>query len=118
MLLPPRYVEYMSALPAGLSLEANASSPPPKLVVCSAPAVTGKSVELVAPVTYAAPVASTAMAVPASGEPTMPPDPPRYVLYTSPFPEAFNFATKASWFPPLVDRRGAAVGKLVEVVPP
>jgi hypothetical protein len=43
---PPTYVEYSSAFPAALSLLRVESSPPPR-VVSKAPAVVGKSAEVV-----------------------------------------------------------------------
>ena len=50
---PPRYVQYTSALPAGLSLATKTSLPPP-FELCAG-LVTGKLVESVNPATYADP---------------------------------------------------------------
>lgn len=54
-----RKVEYTNWSPVGLSLVTKL--PPALSVVSKAPGVTGKSVAPVDPVTYALPVASTAM---------------------------------------------------------
>src|SRR5207253_1860288 len=79
--------------PAGSSLVRNACVAPVKL---SKPAVTGKPAggapaHAVEPVMYAAPVPSTAIALPTSV-----PAPPRYVEYTSAVPAAFSWVTNAS----------------------
>src|SRR6266511_2255751 len=59
LLLPPRYVEYTRAVPVAFSLLTNTSWSP--LALVSAPTGVGKFVELVEPVTYALPAASTAI---------------------------------------------------------
>ena len=63
--IPPRYVEYTSAVPAGLTFVTKASMLVGE-VVSNAPVVVGKFVELVSPVTYALPEESTAIALPSS----------------------------------------------------
>jgi hypothetical protein len=65
VLVPPRYVAYAKAEPAAFSF-ATKESLFAAYVVCAAPVVVGKSVELVYPVTYAAPAASTTMPYPSS----------------------------------------------------
>ena len=70
---PPRYVEKTSLEPVASSFVTYESIAPAS-AVWSAPAVVGKSVESVRPVTYALPTPSTAIAKPKSG-----PVPPRYV---------------------------------------
>src|SRR5262245_65136194 len=75
--VPPRKVEYTGAEPSEFSFVTNASRLPPS-VACTAPAVVGKFVENVPPVTCALPAASTAIP-----RPTSEPLPPRYVPYRS-----------------------------------
>src|SRR5271156_1876142 len=94
----------------------NASLLPPR-VGCAALNV-GKSVEVVDPATYTSPLASIAMALPASS-----PLPPRYVEYTIE-PSGSIFATNASpvHWPEAVGLHACcnafAVGKLFERVSP
>src|SRR5438132_13499781 len=68
---PPRYVENTSASPVGLSFVTKASVPPAR--TAWNPPAPGKFGEVVEPVTYALPPASTATAVASSS-----PEPPRY----------------------------------------
>ena len=90
---PPRNVENRSADPVGFS-SAMIASPPPLKVVSGAPAVTGKSAELVPPVSQALPAGSrTASLIESKSEP------PTNVEKTSAEPAGFTFVTKPS--PPL-----------------
>ena len=75
-----------------------------------APAVVGKLVDWVCPLTYALPAVSTAIPVLRSSE-----LPPRYVPYSRPLPVAFSFATKTSLEPfAIVSKAPAVVGKLAD----
>src|SRR5207253_2398099 len=111
---------------AGVSLVTRASvTPAPSptgRAVWTTPAVVGKSVDTshgapahaVEPVMYAAPVPSTAIALPTSV-----PAPPRYVEYTSAVPAAFSWVTNASRPPAsAVCVTPPAVGKFADNVPP
>ncbi len=66
-------------------------SPPPLNVGSGAPAVTGKSVELVPPVSHALPAESSTIALIESKS-----DPPTNVEYTSAEPAGLNLVTYAS----------------------
>src|SRR5207247_958402 len=89
----------------------------PAFVGCAPPAVLGKSVELVVPATYSAPVAGL-MNSPA---PDSPPPPPRYVVPIS-FRSALNLAMNASPGSPGPPRPGctepAVPGRSGEAVSP
>src|SRR3989339_1272850 len=117
--LPPKNVLYKSAEPVELSFVTKASAwlKPPYINDWSyAPAVVGKSVELVNPITYALPLPSMAMASPQSFQPL----PPKNVLYKSAVPVELSFVTKPSVSPPLNDwsYAPAVVGKSVDTVCP
>src|SRR6266542_2823470 len=103
--------------PTVMSLVTNASELP-LAVVSYSPGVVGKSEALAKPVTYAAPLASSAMAWPRSLLPMAPELPPRNVEYTR-LPAAPSLVTKAS-SPPfqLVSKAPGVVGKFVELVRP
>lgn len=76
---PPKNVAYARLDPSALSLRRNASLLPP-YVPWSAPAVVGKSLELVTPARNALPAASTTS--PNGSSPPNPEDPPTNVEYT------------------------------------
>src|ERR1035437_5431847 len=86
--LPPKYV-LARTFPEGLTLTRKLFWPPFKCC-WNAPAVTGKSGEVVCPATKALPAGSTVMAVTASA-----PLPARVALYTMVEPSALNSRTKA-----------------------
>src|SRR5215510_2947409 len=68
--------------------------------------IVGKSTEVVSPVTYAAPAASTAMATPTSA-----PEPPRYVEKSRPDPSFFILTMYASCTPLSEGWTGLFTGK-------
>ena len=88
--VPPRKVEYVSALPVAFSLVTNMSICP-AIVRLNAPAVVGKSFEYTSPVTNALPAPSTAIA---RGESMS--VPPRKVEYVSAEPAALSLNTNPS----------------------
>src|SRR3954454_17000556 len=111
--LPPRYVEYTSADPAGFNL-VNVTSNPPFAVVSNAPAVVGKSRDLENPSAYALPPPSTAMFDPSSTV-----VPPRYVEYANAEPVAFSLVMNMSPSPRCTRLNApAVVGKSIEFVSP
>src|SRR5687767_14146508 len=77
------------------------------------PCVTRKENELVEPVTYTAPVLSTATPLPCSAE-----LPPRYVDQTSADPAALSLVANASDSPPLKAGKIRLAQKFVEPVVP
>src|SRR2546428_9931984 len=91
---------------------------PPAYVVWKAPEVTGKSAELVQPVTYALPARSSATALLDENPAASKPPPPRYVEYSSAEPVASSLATKASKPPAFAGWAAAAVGKFSDAVMP
>ena len=107
---PPRYVENTSASPAGLSFVTKASVPPAR--AAWKPPAPGKFGEVVEPVTYALPPASTATADASSS-----PEPPRYVRYAT-TPVVSSFATKPSVPPPNCVCSVPITGRSSEVVEP
>src|SRR5437667_4984220 len=82
--MPPIKVEYASAVPVGFTFVTN------RLFFRDAFVVTGKSVEVVKPATYALPAGSTAIALASSSW-----LPPRYPSQSSFIETASNLAMKA-----------------------
>src|SRR5271169_3772058 len=91
-LLPPRNEENTSAVPVGLTLLTNAVKAPTGVRLEPWNGfTTGKSVELVDPVTYTLPVPSALIPTPTSSAP-----PPRHAEYTREDPVEFSLVTVAS----------------------
>src|ERR1700693_500652 len=110
---PPRNLEKTSVAPFADSLVTNASCGPSS--PGAAAIVFGKLADVVEPVTYASPAASTAMPRPLS----LPP-PPRYVEYTSDAPDAENLVTNAfcAEVPPSAPCSGLCTGKSADLASP
>ena len=90
LFVPPRKVENSSAEPVEFS-SVIVASPTPLNVESGASAVTGKSAELVPPVSQALPVGSRTIALNESLS-----EPPTNVEYTNAEPAALNLVTNAS----------------------
>ena len=89
------------------------ASPPPLNVVSGAPAVVGKSGELVPPVSQALPAASSTTELNESKS-----DPPTSVENTSAEPAALNLVRKASPLLNVVSYAPGVVGKFADDVLP
>ena len=89
------------------------ASPPPLNVESGAPAVIGKSAELVPPVSQALPAASSTTALNESKS-----DPPTNVENTSADPAALNLARKASPLLKVLSYAPGVVGKFADGVLP
>src|SRR3989442_9278402 len=98
MLDPPRYVPYPTALPAAFIRMRKPVGPFVRGAGWKPAAVSDRSVDCVAPTTYARPLASTAIAWPLSYD-----DPPYLVEYKSAEPVGLSFTTNASTPPRSVD---------------